>query len=292
MKTKIFLSTLILLFLISPLVNAALPPTTVYKTKANYNDLVPIGLSEDNSRIMSYPGPGDVYYNGKLAYPTELSQGYLLDNRGVGPNSAFLDITYEEYSQLDEIPSHEEFFDMIKDYNPFLEMYDCGNRYGDEIEGLNTIINQGKLNKECVSLLDQSGPTPTEPPVAVKEQVKCVFDNSNEMQKCYTAEDNSRFSCSGSETCVMDVNGKKGEELTWKSTCGGYAYTITDGENEYAEFDCLPEGNTTTEIIGGREFRYAYWQCYSGEEEKQGSESSCKSSETWQSYAEEFCQDE
>ena len=129
-------------------------------------------------------------------------------------------------------------------------------------------------------------------PVLVKEQVKCVFKNSDKEQKCYTAEDNSRFSCGGAETCVMDVNGKKGEKLTWKSTCGGYAYTITDGENEYAEFNCLPEGNTTTEIIGGRGFRYAYWQCYSGEEEKQGSESSCKSSETWQSYAKEFCQDE
>ncbi len=129
-------------------------------------------------------------------------------------------------------------------------------------------------------------------PAYVKEQVKCVFKNSEKEQKCYTAEDNSRFSCGGIETCVMDVNGKKGEKLTWKSTCGGYAYTITDGENEYAEFDCLPEGNTTTEIIGGRGFRYSYWQCYSGEEEKQGSESSCKSSETWQSYAKEFCQDE
>ena len=129
-------------------------------------------------------------------------------------------------------------------------------------------------------------------PVLVKEQVKCVFKNSEKEQKCYTAEDNSRFSCSGTETCVMDVNGKKGEKLTWKSTCGGYAYTVTDGDNDYAEFNCLPEGNTTTEIIGGRGFRYSYWQCYSGEEEKQGSESSCKSSETWQSYAKEFCQDE
>jgi len=128
-------------------------------------------------------------------------------------------------------------------------------------------------------------------PVYVKEQVKCVFKNSEKEQKCYTAEDNSRFSCSGTETCVIDVNGKKGEKLTWKSTCGGYAYTITDGDNEYAEFNCLPEGNTTTEIIEGRGFRYAYWKCYNGEEEKQGSESSCKSSETWQSYAKEFCQD-
>ena len=125
----------------------------------------------------------------------------------------------------------------------------------------------------------------------VKEQIKCVFKNSATEQKCYTAEDNSRFSCSGIENCIIDVDGKKGEKLTWKSSCGGYAYTRTDGDNDYAEFNCLPEGNTTTEMIIGKGFRYAYWQCYNGEEQKQGSESSCKSSETWQNYAKEFCQD-
>jgi len=162
MKTKIFLSTLILilLFLISPLAKAALPPTIVYKTDINYNNLVPIGLSEDNSMIVSYPDPGDVSHNGKLAYPTKLSQDYLLDNRGIGPNSAFLDITYDKYSQLDKVPSHEEFFSMIKNYDPFLEMYDCGNRYDDETNELNAIINQGKLNDKCVLLLDKSDPTP------------------------------------------------------------------------------------------------------------------------------------
>ncbi len=128
-----------------------------------------------------------------------------------------------------------------------------------------------------------------EEPAIVKEQVKCVFKNSATEQKCYTAEDNSRFSCSGTETCVMDVSGKKGEKLTWKSSCGGYAYTLTDGDNDYAEFTCISESKVTEEVIGGKGFRYAYWQCYDGAEEKQGSESSCKSSETWQSYAKQFC---
>ena len=123
----------------------------------------------------------------------------------------------------------------------------------------------------------------------VKEQVKCIFKNSVTEQKCYTAEDNSRFSCGGVDACVMDVSGKKGEKLTWKSTCGGYAYTLTDGDNDYAEFSCVSESNVTEEVISGKGFRYAYWQCYDGAEEKQSSESSCKSSETWQSYAKQFC---
>jgi len=76
----------------------------------------------------------------------------------------------------------------------------------------------------------------TEFPVVVKEQVKCVFANSNEIQKCYT--DDGQFGCSGTGTCVADVSGEKGTKQTWKSSCGGYAYTIIDGDNDYAKFRC------------------------------------------------------
>ena len=76
---------------------------------------------------------------------------------------------------------------------------------------------------------------------AVKEQVKCVFKNSNYQQSCYS--DDGRFSCSGTGTCIADVYGNNGEKLTWKSSCGGYAYTVIDGQNEYAEFDCGICGN-------------------------------------------------
>ena len=124
---------------------------------------------------------------------------------------------------------------------------------------------------------------------AVKEQVKCVFENSNEIQKCST--DDGEFGCSGTGTCIADVKGEKGAKQIWKSSCGGYAYTIIDGDNDYAEFKCISELKVTEEIIGGKGFRYAYWQCYDQEEEKQGSESSCKLSETWKKYATEFCQE-
>jgi len=67
-------------------------------------------------------------------------------------------------------------------------------------------------------------------------QVKCIFDGSKENQKCYTSD--GRFSCSGIQSCVTEVHGKQNEKLTWESTCGGYAYTVVNGQNQYAEFKC------------------------------------------------------
>ncbi len=104
-------------------------------------------------------------------------------------------------------------------------------------------------------------------PTVVKEQVKCVFKNSTEKQKCYAYYDTSTssvvssttsgvttsiavpiantnfFSCTSGEngnyeTCLANVEAQKGTKLIWKSSCGGYAYTIIDGQSEYATFDC------------------------------------------------------
>jgi thiol-disulfide isomerase/thioredoxin len=95
-----------------------------------------------------------------------------------------------------------------------------------------TIIdeNNGYVNFDCKQT---ATPTPTTP--SVNEQVKCMFVNSNSTQKCYS----ENFGCSGTGTCIADVSGEKGKMLTWKSTCGGYAYTVIDGTNDYAEFNCL-----------------------------------------------------
>ena len=126
-----------------------------------------------------------------------------------------------------------------------------------------------------------------ETPIIIKEQVKCVFANSDSTQKCYT--DDGKFGCSGAGTCVADVYGEKGAKQTWKSSCGGYAYTVIDENNDYAEFKCVSEIEVSKEIISGKGVRYAYWQCYNKEEQKQGSDTSCKYSETWQKYAKDFC---
>jgi len=140
----------------NPNLETAGPPTNIYKTKGDYYNLVPIGLSENKSQILMYPDIRDVYYKGQLAYPTRLNQGYLLDNRGIFKTSAFLNITYEEYSKLPNTPSTTELFGMILDGSPFTEFYYCGDRYqfneDNEVAEINAIIDSGQLSK-CRKLI-------------------------------------------------------------------------------------------------------------------------------------------
>jgi hypothetical protein len=123
------------------------PPTLVYKTNKDYYNNVPVTLSADKSRIVNYPAISDVFYKGVLAYPFRLADGYLLDNRGINENTAFLEYTYEEYSKLKELPELTDLYSFIIDKEPFIELYNCGNRYRfkDEIAELNEIIKSNKL---------------------------------------------------------------------------------------------------------------------------------------------------
>ena len=125
------------------------PTIFIYKTKGDYNNLVPIILSDDKTKITSFPHPKDVYYKGKLALPKQLEDGYLLDNRGISANVAFLSITYDKYSKLEKAPAVDELFNMIIDNNPLVELYDCGNRYQykDEVVELNNIITNEQLTQ-------------------------------------------------------------------------------------------------------------------------------------------------
>ena len=103
----------------------ARPKVVIYKTKTDYYKNVPVILSSDKTKIVSYPGINDVYYKGKLAYPTLLVNGYLLDNRGINADVAFLKYSYEEYIKLSEPLTPENLFKNIIDINPVLEMYIC-----------------------------------------------------------------------------------------------------------------------------------------------------------------------
>ena len=118
------------------------PPTLVYRTKGDYFKNVPIILSEDKTIVVSYPAPSDVYYNGKLAYPKRLDNGYLLDNRGINQHVVFLKWTYEEYSKLSKAPSVKEMMDMIIDNDPLIDLFNCGNRhqFTNEVSDINELI--------------------------------------------------------------------------------------------------------------------------------------------------------
>ena len=119
------------------------PQAVVYKTIKDYTDLVPVTMNREKTKIVSYPAPTDIFYQGKLAKPTALKNGYLLDNRGISENVAFLNYTYEEYSHLPEAPSLADMLSRIVDKNPLTELIDCGLRtqYKDEVKELNKLID-------------------------------------------------------------------------------------------------------------------------------------------------------
>jgi S-methylmethionine-dependent homocysteine/selenocysteine methylase len=93
--------------------------------------------------------PTDIYYQGKLALPNKLKQGYLLDNRGIGKNVAFIKLTYQEYAKLVKAPTLTELYAMIVDKEPLLKLYNCGNRedFSNLVKQLNQIMEQGKLTE-------------------------------------------------------------------------------------------------------------------------------------------------
>ena len=105
--------------------------------------------SYSRTRILSYPAPGDLKMGDGLRLPTLLNKGYLLDNKGIGPNVAFLTYTYEEYSQLPTAPSMTDLMSHILDKYPLLEIRACGRRadYKDIVIELNEKIAEGFLQK-------------------------------------------------------------------------------------------------------------------------------------------------
>jgi hypothetical protein len=127
--------------------SSASPPCIIYKTKSDYSKNIPVILSDDRTRIVSYPDVKDVYFKGELAYPTALNDGFLLDNRGIGPNVAFLSITYDQYSKMLKTPSSGELFALIIDKYPLKEMYQCGTRnmYSDIESEMNRLISADSI---------------------------------------------------------------------------------------------------------------------------------------------------
>ncbi len=130
------------------------PPLLVYRTRENVNDLVPVLLSPDGKSIVSYPHPNDLRLPTGYSTPTPLHRGYLLDNRGINANVAFLNITYPAYAALAEPPSMDKLLGMIKFKDPLVELCDCGNRsrFTDLEKELNEMIDKDELKKNCKTL--------------------------------------------------------------------------------------------------------------------------------------------
>ena len=108
---------------------AALAPIIIYKTRGDYRELVPIQLSNDGKTIVSYPSRYDLGEPGAFSTPLLLDAGYLVDRRGVGPHSAFLKLTYDEYYALPNDPSVAELLGWVIDREPFTFFAVCDQRY-------------------------------------------------------------------------------------------------------------------------------------------------------------------
>ena len=128
-----------------------LPHIFIYRTTKDYRHNVPIIMSEDKTQIVSFPHPSDLIVDGKLTLPTQLKNGYLLDNRGIGKNVAFLKYTYAEYSMLKAIPTLAELSDNIIDKDPLIELLDCGenSNFTDVKKQINEWIGENLLEKKC-----------------------------------------------------------------------------------------------------------------------------------------------
>jgi hypothetical protein len=132
----------------------------------------------------------------------------------------------------------------------------------------------------------------------VREEVICNFKGSEAGDECYLAGSSlyestqGRTWCKGTESqpCKVEVSAEEGDKLTWKSSCGGYKYTIQDGTDESIVFDCSQGETSTNESLPeNNAFRNAYWQCYNGKEFNLGGDSSCKPYGLWKKYATEAC---
>lgn len=120
-------------------------PVTIYKTTKDYSQNVPVIMNADRTEIVSYPDPKDIRESSK---PTQLNNGYLLDNRGIGENVAFLSYTYDEYSKLESAPSREQLMNSIIDKNPLSTIVNCGHASdysGNLVDALNEYIKTNKL---------------------------------------------------------------------------------------------------------------------------------------------------
>lgn len=117
----------------------------IYKTRVDHFHHVPITLNSTKEKITSYPAPTDLYYEGELALPVKLKEGFLLDRRGISVNTVFTSYTYEEYSKLESAPPIGELMERIIDRDPFISFYDCGKRgdYKDLLKELNAKIKKG-----------------------------------------------------------------------------------------------------------------------------------------------------
>lgn len=80
---------------------AFLPKAMIYRTSAPSDSLVPITVVR--GMVTNFPAPTDLGNP-----PARLLDGWMLDSRGINPQTAFTTWTYSEYKALKTVPPTEE----------------------------------------------------------------------------------------------------------------------------------------------------------------------------------------
>ncbi len=123
----------------------------VFKPYQDVYNLVPVRLSQDKKEVLSYPAASDLPDLGIQ----KLENGYLLDLIGVNENTAYLNITINEYKTSSRSFSLKELKSNIGNVNPYLELYEC--QYDSIKTSVNEALNQwikiGALNKKCKQII-------------------------------------------------------------------------------------------------------------------------------------------
>jgi len=127
-------------------------PVVIYKTRDKTLNSVPIYLSEDKRSIIGYPGPGDLSNGKHFLYPIKLKKGYLLAQKKVTPNTVFVNMSFEEYSRLENTLPLDILKKMILDYSPFTEYYECGKfkDYDTELKEIVKLVDRDF--EDCVTV--------------------------------------------------------------------------------------------------------------------------------------------
>lgn len=81
----------------------------IYKMSGDYADNVPVGYNSRTGQVVRYPAPSDL----SGSAPVKLRDGYYLDRRGVGSNTAFTRYTYDEYMAMKTAPTTARLKDAI-----------------------------------------------------------------------------------------------------------------------------------------------------------------------------------
>lgn len=123
-------------------------PMIIYQTRADYSQYVPVRMNAERTKIISFPLPHELHFQGIPLLPTPLNKGFRLDNIGIGPDVAFLKFTIRQYILLLTPPPVEVMMQHILDSQPLVAMFQCGYRYEytDLIRDVNVLIERGLTN--------------------------------------------------------------------------------------------------------------------------------------------------